>query len=197
MEVKDLFQYILINLIRAARDINKEEGKQMLTRVLERYPLNPINLLFCVLETMEYAIQEKDWELVADLAKQYVESYGQIPKQTYTFPEYNDVISEGKLQVVVTEAIKALLQINRYEDAEFFFSMVNWGNEKQKPFEQMELLLKVYAASEDGRLLFVHANRILKNNSLIPIFQVMINTFVSEHPERLEKMRKHLAGNFE
>lgn len=192
----DLFQYILINLIRATRETDRKEGKQKLAWVEQNYTLNPVNYLYCVLEHIACAIQEQEWEQVIGWSKQYVTLQRQLPKQQYCFPEYNDVASEEKLQIVVLEGIKAMHAVQQFEVAEYFFDAVNWGNQESKPYEQMELLLKVYGATTNGKLLFVHANRIIKNKKLISIFQTMIHTFVSENPEKLESMRKHLAGEF-
>ena len=196
-DVRDsLFQYALIDLIRVTRDIDREEGKKVLEWVEERFSLAPINVLYCGLEHMNISICENNWDQVIEYTPRYLSLQQQLSRKQYFFSEYNDIVSKEKEQLVVLEGIKAMLQAGRFEAAESLFDVVDWLNTNSKPFEQMELLLKVYAVTENGKLLFEHANKIIKNKKLIPVFQAMINTFVSQHPDKVDGMREHLAGEF-
>lgn len=183
-------QYIVVMWLRMTMELgNWEFSEQVLHTIEEKYSLKEPARLACLAEGVQIALEQQDYAEVLKQVQQYFDLKNQIEKgipniaafQILDLTRYTE--DEAK-ERMMQSALSAMEASGQYDMAAAIFDMVNWSDEKKKPFAFMVRLVELYGKSGRAASFFPYAKQIMQNPQMKKPFLVALEGLVRDYPER-------------
>ena len=168
------------------------ENKKLNGQTKEKeYDLKEVPRLACLAEGIHIESERKQYDEVLAYVETYFAIMEKIKKgvsdlavqQILDLTKYFEV---EELERVMLYAVDAAQKMKRWDKAKFIFDIVDWTDEKRKPFAFMVQLVNFYGVSHRSDMFFSYAEKIMENSRMKSPFLVSLDGLLQEHPELQE-----------
>ena len=187
-------QYMVVMWLRMTIQLgNFDVAAEVLYEIEKKFSLKEVPRLACIAEGIRIELERGQYTDVLERAQMYFDLFAKINQgipdlaiqQILDLTNYTTVEEKEKIMQYV---ISAMGESGQCDMATTIFDMINWSDEKKKPFDFMMHLVEFYGKTGRGDIFFLYAEEILGNPRMKSPFEVSLDGLVREHPELREEV---------